>query len=95
VTVERPALPGIDAPAQVEEVIDCTPPFAVWSLLYGDHAASYEVQARRPDGSIITLMRGLDRGEALRVVSLFRYAITNGEEWAIKLIDVSAGKLRG
>jgi hypothetical protein len=86
VSVERPPLPGIDPPAQVEEMIDCTPPFSVWSLLYGPGGSSYKVQARRPDGSILTVMHGLDRGEASRIVSLLRYAIQHGEEWAIKPI---------
>jgi hypothetical protein len=95
--VERPALPGIDPPPFEEEVFDEASPFSVWAAVYfdGQGTSAYEVQARRPDGSILPVMRGLKRGEALRIVSLFRYAIEHGEEWAIKLIDVSAGKLRG
>jgi hypothetical protein len=73
--------------------VDTSRPFAVWVQATG--SGGFEVLARRPDDSLLTIIRGIDRTVALRVASRLRGAIDDDESWALNLVDVSAGKLRG
>ncbi len=80
-------------PEETLPAIDTTRPFAVWVQATG--AGDYEVVARRPDASLLTIVRGIAQPDALRVAARIRSAVDDDEPWAERLIDVSAGKLRG
>lgn len=93
--IDQVTHPALDPePDEMGAEVDTTRPFAVWVQATGS-TGGFEVVARRPDQSLLTIIRGVERSVALRVASRLRSAIDNDEAWAEHLIDVSAGKLRG
>lgn len=92
IVIERITLPDIE-PVDHEPEVDISHPFAVWIDATGERDC-FEVNARRPDRTILTLIRGIPRADALRVAARVRDALDHDEAWAERLIDSSAGKLR-
>lgn len=71
-------------------------PFAVWiEGLAPGRVDSLDVCVRRPDGSVLTLIGGVPQADAQRIAQRVREAIGLDEPWILRLVDVSAGKLRG
>ena len=68
-------------------------PWSVW-VDPTEQADAFEVNARRPDHTILTIVRGIAQPDALRVAARVRDAIVHDEAWVTRLIDSSAGKLR-
>lgn len=78
--------------------VDRTVPYTVWvdECSSGTPAVKeYTVDTRRPDGSVLTILSGIPLADALRVGKRVKDAIEDREEWIFRLVDVSAGKLRG
>ncbi len=54
-----------------------------------------EVYVRRQDDSLRLVGKFDNRQEAEEFSSLVRVSIADGDPWALRLLDVSAGALRG
>ena len=92
-----PALPNLTIARDIRATTeDLNRPFAVWiEGTAPDRVDQLDVLIRRPDGGVVTLISGIPNTDAQRVAQRVRDAIAADEPWILRLVDVSAGKLRG